>query len=237
MTSQWHNTKITKKPFSRYNPSLQNKVASVYRPWFVVVALLCILIGIAIIGCSAAMKSYDGDLKDELFHLWVGIPLFVTGCLALIPTITRSKPATVIFLIVAIFVMVVCSTGAVVSGLRYWMDHWQQTKRSLDNDECTRQNDVCVCGNNFPIPAKVDDCDKLKSMVNLLITLIALCSGGFIATIMGIYLSFMTVCCAPWMYTEWYEEQYDPDYSDKHRGEVRQIGTRNAAYGNGAAHY
>ena len=41
--------------------------------------------------------------------------------------------------------MVICATGAVVTGLRYWMDHWQQAKNDLDDDKCSVVGGKCVC--------------------------------------------------------------------------------------------
>lgn len=33
-----------------------------------------------------------------------------------------------------------------VSGIRYWMDNWQQAKRDADDDKCKLNNDnKCVC--------------------------------------------------------------------------------------------
>ena len=41
--------------------------------------------------------------------------------------------------------MVICATGAVVTGLRYWMDHWQQAKNDLDDSKCSVVGGKCVC--------------------------------------------------------------------------------------------
>ena len=41
--------------------------------------------------------------------------------------------------------MVVCATGAVVTGLRYWMDHWQQVKNDFDDGNCAIKNGNCIC--------------------------------------------------------------------------------------------
>ena len=35
------------------------------------------LIGIAIVGVAVALKAFDSDIKDEIFHLWSGIPVSV----------------------------------------------------------------------------------------------------------------------------------------------------------------
>ena len=45
----------------------------------------------------------------------------------------------------------------------------------------------------------VDDCDNLETLTKLIIAEIALSAGGFLASIIGVYLSFMTICCGPWM--------------------------------------
>ena len=45
----------------------------------------------------------------------------------------------------------------------------------------------------------MDSCDDLELLVNLVIVEIALCSAGFISSIFITYLSFMAICCGPWM--------------------------------------
>lgn len=50
-------------------------MGSTYRPWYVVVAVLSVLIGIALIGCAAETKVLSSDVSDEVFHLWIGIPV------------------------------------------------------------------------------------------------------------------------------------------------------------------
>ena len=61
--------------FTRYNPSLKQNIASTYRPWFIVGGILCFIIGISIIAISAVMYATDNDIKNEMFHLWIGIPV------------------------------------------------------------------------------------------------------------------------------------------------------------------
>jgi len=233
MGQQWRNTKIPRRPFTRYNPSIRQKISSTYSPWILLTGFLCLLIGIAIIACAIVLKVYDGDLKDELFHLWIGIPLAVFGLLSIVPFVTKKKKTLVLFLIIALIIMVVCATGAVVSGLRYWMDHWQQTKYDLDDDKCTLIDNKCSCPTVFSaMPASVDDCDDLDVMVKLVIAEVALCAGGFLASMMAVYISFMAICCAPWMYIEWYEEENDPDLGGgAEHVRTNERGNANSAYG------
>lgn len=244
MTKQWHNPKIPKKPFVRYNPSLKQNIASVYRPWYLVVAFLSLFIGVALIGCSSALKQYDTDLRDELFHLWVAIPLVIAGIFALACFVFKKKNMVTAFLIVSIIIMVVCAVGALTSGIRFWMDNWQKTRRALDDNKCALNKDnKCVCTDIAAavMPSLIDDCDDLETMVNLVITEIALCAGGFIASVIAVYLSFMSICCAPWMYAEWYEEHNDPDFNKgepvRHvAGNVSPTYNVNSAYGNSGYH-
>ena len=51
----------------------------------------------------------------------------------------------------------------------------------------------------YLIPYIVDDCDDMKTLINLIIAEIALSAGGFVASVIGVYLSFMAICCGPWM--------------------------------------
>jgi len=39
----------------------------------------------------------------------------------------------------------------------------------------------------------------MKTLINLIIAEIALSAGGFVASVIGVYLSFMAICCGPWM--------------------------------------
>lgn len=50
-------------------------MGSAYRPWYVVVAVLSVLIGISLIGCAAQTKVLSSDVSNEVFHLWIGVPV------------------------------------------------------------------------------------------------------------------------------------------------------------------
>lgn len=234
MTQQWHNPKIQKKPCNRYNPSIQQPVGSVYRPWFIVVTILSFFIGLALIGCAAQTKALSSDVSDEVFHLWIGIPLVALGIFSIICFVSKKKKIIIVFLIFAIIVMVICAIGALVGGVRYWMDGWQRTKRALDDNLCTvgTADNICACPNIAVMPAAVDSCDDLETIVKLIIAEIALSAGGFVASIIAVYLSFMAICCGPWMYMEWYDEENDPDFNAKET--VQHVsGTVNSSYGGG----
>jgi len=230
MTKQWHNTKIQQKPCNRYNPSLKQGVGSAYRPWYMLVAVLACFIGIALIGCAAETKVLSSDVSDEVFHLWIGIPLVFLGLLSLVCFVVKKKKMVVVFLIFALIIMVVCAVGALMAGVRYWMDGWQLSKQLLDDGKCAVKNNVCKCTGQDNEPIAVDDCDDLKTLTHLIIAEIALSAGGFIASVIGVYLSFMTICCGPWMYMEWYDANDDPDFNPQDA--VRHVsGTVNASYG------
>lgn len=238
MTQQWHNTKIQKKPCNRYNPSIRQEMGAVYRPWYILVTILSFFIGLALIGCAVSAKSLSSNISDEIFHLWIGIPLVALGVFSLICFVVKKKKLVIVFLICAIIVMVICAIGALVGGVRYWMDGWQRAKLSLDDDKCSVGSDnVCKCPNNVVMPVNVDDCGDLETIVRLIIAEIALSAGGFIASTIAVYLSFMAICCGPWMYMEWYDEENDPDYSAK--DSVRHVsGNVNPSYGgNGGNQY
>lgn len=231
MTKQWHNTKIPQKPCNRYNPSLQQAVSSTYRPWYILVAILACLFGIALIGCAAETKVLSSDVSDEVFHLWIGIPLVFLGLFSLACFIMKKKKLVVCFLIVALIVMVICAVGALVAGVRYWMDGWQFSRRLLEDDKCAPSNNKCLCtGQEAKMPVSVDDCGNLKTLVYLIIAEIALSAGGFVASTIGVFLSFMTICCGPWTYMEWYDENEDPDFNPQDA--VKHVsGNVNASYG------
>lgn len=230
MTKQWHNTKIQKKPCNRYNPSLKQKIGSAYRPWFLVVTFLSFFISIALIGCAAQVKVLNDDVSDEVFHLWIGIPLLCFAIFALICFVVRKKRLIVVFLIFAIIIMVLCGVGALVGGVRYWMDGWQRVKHAMDNDKCALKNGACACTNIPTMPTSMDDCDDLKTVINLIIAEFALSAAGFVASVIGVYLSFMAICCGPWLYMEWYDETHDPDFGGKDN--VRHVsGNVNQSYG------
>jgi len=233
MTKQWHNPQIAKKPFTRYNPSLRNKIAKAYKPWYIVVALLQILLGIGLIAIPVAMKQFDGDLKDKLFHLWVGVPLLVTGILACVAYIIGRKKWAVIFLIFSIIMMVVCATAAIAGGLHYWMDAWHQSYVDLGDDQCAKATiageTYCKCKNVGLMPSKQEECDDLDHTVKMFIAVIALDAGSFAVCVAAVFLSFMSVCCGPWMYMEWYDPEHDPDFAKE--APVKQVGKANLAYG------
>ena len=58
-------------------PSLKKPLGSVYRPYFVILAILTVAICIGLVICASVLKDYDSNLKDQLFHIWVAIPVSV----------------------------------------------------------------------------------------------------------------------------------------------------------------
>jgi len=58
----------------------------------------------------------------------------------------------VAFLLFAIIIMVVCGCGALIGGVRYWMDGWQLAKRSYDDSKCEVVSNVCMCNKMNMIP-------------------------------------------------------------------------------------
>jgi pheromone shutdown protein TraB len=232
MTKQWHDPKIAKKPCNRYNPSLQSKIGSVYRPWFLVVTFLAFFIGIALVGCAAQIRVLNSDVSDEVFHLWIGIPLVFLAIFALICFITKRKKVAVAFLVVAFVIMVICGVGALVGGVRYWMDGWQRVKQAMDNNKCSDNNNLCQCTGITSMPSS-NDCDDMETIINLIIAEFALSAFGFVASVIGVYLSFMAICCGPWLYMEWYDEENDPDFTGERVAVKHVSGNTNPSFGGG----
>ena len=56
-------------------PSLKKKLGSTYRPYFLLLSVLTIAICIGLLVCASVLKDYDSNLKDQLFHIWVAIPV------------------------------------------------------------------------------------------------------------------------------------------------------------------
>lgn len=211
---------------------MKQRMGSTYRPWYMAVAILSIIIGIALIGCSVETKVLSSDVSDEVFHLWIGIPVLCLGVFALVCFFMKNKKVVIVFLIFALIVSVLCAVGALVAGVRYWMDGWQRSKRLLGDSKCSLTDAVCKCTGQATMPVNVDDCDDLEMLVNLIIAEIALSAGGFLASIIGVYLSFMTICCGPWLYMEWYDETNDPDFNPQDT--VRHVsGTDNNSFAGG----
>ena len=74
------------------------------------------------------------------------------------------------FLIVALIVMVICAVGALVAGVRYWMDGWQLSRRLLEDDKCTDNNNVCSCTGQaeMPVSGKVIVTLVLSSLIHFM---------------------------------------------------------------------
>lgn len=216
-----------------FNPSIKDAIPNAYRPWYVVVTLLSILTGAALIAMGIVMKVMDDDLSWLVCHIWTGIPLFVGGFVAIVPCASKSRKVAIFYLIFMFACMVVCATGAIINGLEYWTSFWQQTRLSMDDDKCSVVKGSCICKSIpddllLPLPVSVAVCSDLKVLVRLMIATIAIDVLGFIVSTIAVFLAFMSVCCAPWVYLKSYSRGQDPDFTSV--VPVRHTGTINKGY-------
>lgn len=174
-------------------------------------AVSCLIVGVALIGVSVAMKIDDSDLKIEFYQLWVSIPILLFGFFAIINVCFPKKQLSIIFVVLSFAMFVITLAGAFGAGFYYWKDGWRRTRISFSNDRCTDNNNTgCKCTDTL-IPVNFKDCDDVETQIALIIAEIVLCSIAFIVTLIGLFVSFMSICCAPWMYFEMYDPAYDPD--------------------------
>lgn len=61
------------------------------------------------------------------------------------------------FLLFALIIAVICAVGAMVAGVRYWMDGWQRSKRLLDDNKCAVDNSICKCTGQLKMPVEGND--------------------------------------------------------------------------------
>ena len=76
------------------------------------------------------------------------------------------------------------------------------------------------------LPAKTDDCEDLRTLSDLLITVIVFDVLSFIVCLVGVFVSTMSLCCGKWAYTSDYKKENDPDFGAK----VVHTGTKNQGY-------
>jgi hypothetical protein len=238
MTKQWYNNKVEQKPSARYNPSVRNRISPTYRPWFGIVAILCLLLGIALVCVSVVLEKLDTDLEIEFYQLWVGIPVLVYGAFAVAAAIFPKKPLAVVFVILSFALAAIAIAGAFGAGFFYWKDGWRRTKLSFSLDRCAVQNNICKCSDieDVLLPVQLDNCDDVENMIALILAEIVLSSCAFIVSIIGLFVSFMSICCGPWMYFEPYDPKYDPDIGNEIPSQPRAVeyekqGSVNPAYG------
>lgn len=217
---------------SDYNPSIKDHIPGAYRAWYVVVILFSILTGGALIALGITMQVMDDDLSWLVCHIWTGIPLFVGGFLAIVPCATKSRKIAIFYLIFMLGCAVACAAGAIINGLEYWTKYWAQTKLSMDKGVCAVRNNLCACQSfpdtlYYPMPVSVKSCDDMETLVHLMISTIAIDVLGFIVATVGVFLAFMSVCCAPWVYLASYSKGQDPDFTAV---PVRHTGTINKGY-------
>eukprot|EP00794_Sanderia_malayensis_P011845 gene11845-13076_t len=196
----------------RMTPSLKKHIGKVYRPYYMAFAVLSILVCIGLLVCASALKEYDSSLKDQLFHIWVAIPILVPALFGIGVYITKNRKVVIIFLILSLIVMVMCASATMMTGLRYWLDGWYATRERLDTKgKCTELNGLCACSGISKMPLNVKTCSKMKTATNFLIGEIVISTLGFIFSLAGIFLAFMTICCGPWQFIDDYEKENDID--------------------------
>jgi len=219
----------------RMTPSLKKPLGSVYRPYFVILAILTVAICIGLVICASVLKDYDSNLKDQLFHIWVAIPILLPAILGIAVFITRSRRLVIFFLVCSIFVTVLCAAASLLAGLRYWLDGWYATREKLDEGgQCSVRSGICACNGVTKLPLSLKNCDDMTKAANFFIGEIVLSSLGFIISIAGVFLGFMSICCGPWKFIDDYAAEHDGDKQNinytlsKPRGSVG--GNTNNAY-------
>lgn len=68
------------------------------------------------------------------------------------------------FLLFALIIAVICAVGAMVAGVRYWMDGWQRSKRLLDDNKCAVDNSICKCTGQLKMPVEGNDGSDLMTV-------------------------------------------------------------------------
>ena len=56
-------------------PSLMKPMGAAYRPYYLALAILNIAVCIGLVVCASILKDFDSNLKDQLFHIWVAVPV------------------------------------------------------------------------------------------------------------------------------------------------------------------
>ncbi|XP_065063014.1 uncharacterized protein LOC135689643 [Rhopilema esculentum] len=196
----------------RMTPSLKKKLGAVYRPYFLALSVLGIGICIGLIVCAAILKDFDSNLKDQLFHIWVAIPILLPAVVGITVFITKSRKLVILFLICSLTVTVLCAAASLLTGIRYWLDGWYTTRERLDaGNKCSVQNNACACTGVFKMPVSLKKCSEVETAANVLVGEIVLTALGLIINIMGVYLGFMSICCGPWKFLDNYDPENDID--------------------------
>lgn len=98
-------------PKTRLSPTLKKPIGKVYRPYYLLLGVLNIAVCVGLIVCAAGLKDYDSSLKDQLFHIWVAIPILVPVIFAFAVYLLKNRKMVVMFLMLSIVVMTPCAFG------------------------------------------------------------------------------------------------------------------------------
>eukprot|EP00112_Aurelia_sp_Birch-Aquarium-sp1_P002947 Seg1329.10 transcript_id=Seg1329.10/GoldUCD/mRNA.D3Y31 product="hypothetical protein" protein_id=Seg1329.10/GoldUCD/D3Y31 len=196
----------------RMTPSLMKPIGSAYRRYYLVLAFLNIAVCIGLVVCASILKDFDSNLKDQLFHIWVAIPILFPALAGVAVFISKQRRMVVLFLILALIVMVLCASASMLTGLRYWLDGWHHTRERLDTaGKCSVKNNVCTCTGVSKMPLSLNNCKDVEMAANVLVGEIVLSALGMIFNIAGCFLGFMTICCGPWKFLDDYSREHDHD--------------------------
>merc|ERR1719378_1027327 len=145
--------------------------------------------------------------------------------------ILKSKKCAFFCCTLMFLSVVVCGAGACFNGIHYWNRYWGITKMALDNDKCTDVSGFCSCttlsgAERIWLPVQTTSCRKLYRIVHLMISTLFFDVVGLAVSLLGTFVSAVSVCCGPWAYVADFEEERDPDRSPA----VLHVGTVNSGF-------
>lgn len=190
-----------------------------------ILALMSVLILLCAVGCvitSAVLKNENSDIPDNMFIIWASIPAIMVGFVGISAAIFKKKRIISVFLVLALFTMVLCGVAAVLNGLARYSDGWKYIAKEADSCKSTTTNG-CSCVDP-PYPFKTTKCEDLGKIDNLLVAQSSLAALTTIILLISCFQATTVLCCGPWVFIDYSDRLHHhspphapPKYYSQHR--------------------
>lgn len=166
-------------------------------------ALMSVMILLCAVGCvitSAILKNENSDIPDDIFIIWASVPAIIVGFVGISAAIFKKKRIISVFLVLAIFTMVLCGVASVLNGLARYLDGWKYIAKEADRCTSTTTNG-CSCVDP-PYPFKTTKCEDLGKIDDLLVTQSSLAALTTIILLISCFQAATVLCCGPWVFID-----------------------------------
>lgn len=171
----------------------KTQVPPKFQPWYTVFAVFLLLLGLGTIGSSMTLWYFDRKLRTEIFLVWAGAPMVAAGIIGFISNNIGRPKWAYLFLLLTLGSAVAATLGGIFTGMSYFAGPWGKLAKGFSLTNCSAPVEMCECNFLDEMPIKVESCEIIPVLVNLLISEFALSCVSFVLSVITIIVVLISL--------------------------------------------